>query len=126
MDSTETTTVETTETSTTTTAPATEASAPAAVPHARVSLALVASGELPSQKGVAGRPRGRGRAVVRAAEGTELNALAAREALAEALEIRLSDVSRYSYKAPEGACVFICARIPADEVREYVATPVEG
>lgn len=120
MDSTETTVTETTETTTATQA------APAPAPRPRVTLALTSTGELPSQKGTAGRPRGRGRAIVRAADGTELNALAAREALAEALEIRLSDVSRYTYRAPEDACVFICARIPADEVREYVATPVEG
>lgn len=118
MDSIET----TTETTETTTVASTE-TAPAAAPRPRLTLALTATGELPSQAGKAGRPRGRGRATIRMADGSEVNVAQAREALAELLEIRLSEVTQYKYKAPEGAVVFIAQRIGADEAREYVASP---
>jgi len=111
-------------TTTTTTETTTTAAAPEAAPAREIRLSLTGTGSLPSQAGKAGRPRQRGRAVVRVAPGQEISAGEMRVALARELELRVGDVVQYTWEKgqTEGALTFICAKIDANEQREYLAS----
>ena len=87
-----------------------------------VSIVFTSSESLPSQYGVRGRPRARGRATV---VGEGLPLAATQRALAALYEVKPSQLTPYARESGDGRLTFVVPGLDKDERQLFAGTLVE-